>query len=299
MLYLIGETSNGHGKLADTYPRGIGRCYVERPLRPFDGEPWFLDNGVFRAWNQNDRDPSTDYADTYERFERKMVEAAELAAQGNSPLFVVVPDRPADPASIWTSLAWVDEYQYGGGLEESDPWAFAYGTRHGAVPLYLAVQDGMTPEQLEALVDPETDEPALAAFSGLFLGGSDDFKASVGIWRDLATRWGLKLHYGRCTQSRIAAARDAGCDSADSSHPNRLGGARWERFLEVYDAELGAPQDDELGTSCATSCAWCGGPDQLDAFELPLLGPCCDGARWAEEGPAQDLLPGRPGPATS
>ena len=245
MIYLVGEMSNGSAKLGDTYPRGIGRCYVERPLDPFEGEPYFLDNGVFRVWNANDRDPSTDYAETYARFERRLPEVAELAAEGREPLFVVVPDRPADPASIWTSLAWLDDYEIED-QEELDPWGFWTGAR--SIPLFLAVQNGMSPEDLDGLTCPETDRPLVERIDGIFLGGTDDFKAAtLDAWRAFADWHGLRLHYGRCTQSKLAEAVDAGCDSADSSHPNRLGGARWDRFLDVFDTVVGSTDDFTAG----------------------------------------------------
>ncbi|MDH5279562.1 MAG: hypothetical protein OEW52_00265 [Thermoleophilia bacterium] len=234
MIYLVGEMSNGSAKLADTYPRGIGRCYVERPLEPFPGEPWILDNGVFRAWNAAGRDPSIDYADCYAAFEARLENVAELVREDRGPLFVVVPDRPADPSSFWTSLAWLDDYEQER-QEELDPSGWYHGAR--MIPLFLAVQNGMTPELLEAERCAETDRPLLERVDGLFLGGTDEFKAdTLDAWRELADRHGLRLHFGRCTQSRIAAALEAGCDSADSSHPNRLGGERWARFLEAFDA---------------------------------------------------------------
>lgn len=54
---------------------------------------------------------------------------------------------------------------------------------------------------------------------------------------ELADRWGIGLHYGRCTQTRIRKALDAACDSGDSAHPVRLGSDRWARFLEVFRTE--------------------------------------------------------------
>jgi len=232
--YLLGEMSNGSAKLSDSYPRGWGRMYVERPINPFDGEPWALDNGVFRAWNNDE-----DYAPRFRTFEKKLHEASSVVYdRGSLPLFVVIPDRPADPDSILESLAWLEEYELDGLQEEVDPFGHYYGSGYGLLPLALAVQDGMSPEALEELRDPETDEPILSKLAYLFVGGSDDFKETVGIWRELADRWGLKLHFGRATQSRIRDAVSAGSDSADSAHPVRLGGSRWTRFLEVADKEL-------------------------------------------------------------
>jgi hypothetical protein len=211
MIYLIGEVSNGARKLADARERGMGRMFVDRldeaAYTPLPGEPWAL------------------------------AIAADVARAGNPPLFVVIPDRPTDPNSILESLAWLDEWEHDGEQARLDPWGAAYGSRWGSLPLYLAVQNGMEPAALEALVDPEDDTPILAKLAGLFLGGDDDFKATVGVWRELADRWGLRLHYGRATQGRIRDAVLAGCDSGDSAHPNRLGPDRWARFLGVFEAE--------------------------------------------------------------
>ena len=219
MIYLLGEMTNGSAKLAETYPRGIGRCYVERPLDPFTSEPWILDNGVFRAWNRNGRDPATDYAAEYAYFESRLDQVADLVEEGRGPLFVVAPDRPGDPASLDVTLAWLADW---GELLDS------YG-----IPIYAAVQDGMTPGSVEA-------SGLLERVSGLFLGGTDEFKLTAASWRELTAAHGLGFHWGRCTQSVIADAVELGCDSADSSHPCRLAGARWARFLQVFDTEMAA-----------------------------------------------------------
>ncbi len=240
LTYLVGEMSNGAAKLRDTHPRGIGRCYVERPIRPFDSEPWFLDNGVFRVFNANGRDISSDYTDCYANFETKLEEAS-VVAKRSPAMFIVAPDRPGDPDSIWTSVEWILEYQENGRQAELDPQGWYYGGAHGTLPVYLAIQDGMTPELLESIVDVETDDPLLSMLGGLFIGGTDSFKevSSLKQWRELANRWGLRLHFGRCTQSRLQDAVDSGCDSADSAHPIRLAGRRWTRFLEVFDNVIG------------------------------------------------------------
>lgn len=240
MIYLIGEVSNGAAKLADARARGMGRMFVDRldeaAYTPLPGEPWALDNGAYREYLAGG-----DYETRFARFAEMLEIAAEVARDGNPPLFVVAPDRPADTDSILETLTWIQEYREER-LLELDPMGWTYGTRHGALPLYLAVQNGMTPAGLEELRDAETDEPILEHFAGLFLGGDDDFKATVGEWRELADRWGMKLHYGRATQSRIRGAVEAGCDSGDSAHPNRLGPDRWARFLRVYEAETSRAQ---------------------------------------------------------
>ncbi len=215
--YYLGEMSNGSHKLLETYPRGIGRCYIERPIDPFTDEPWFLDNGVFREWNRNGRNIDTDYSARYAYFESRIPRAAELVREGRGPDFIVAPDRPGDPTSLFTTVAWLDAH-------EADLEGLG-------LPVYMAVQDGMVASELAF-------DDVLERIDGIFLGGSDAFKTieNATEWRNLATDEGLAFHWGRCTQSRIADAIALGCDSADSAHPNRLAGARWDRFLEVFDA---------------------------------------------------------------
>ena len=230
MIYLLGDMTNGTRKLADTYPRGIGRCYVDSRLDPFEGEPWILDNGVFRAWNRNGRDPATDYAAEYAFFESKLAEVGRLQAAGRGPLFIVAPDRPGDPASLGVTLAWLDRWEQELQPKVDPIW---WGRKHPPIAVYAAVQDGMTPDTVEA-------SGLLERVAGLFLGGSDEFKSTAPAWRELTSKHGLGFHWARCTQSVIAGAVELGCDSADSSHPCRLAGRRWERFLEVFDTEMAA-----------------------------------------------------------
>ena len=232
--YFLGEQSNGAAKLQDAYPRGIGRCFVTRPIDPFVNEPWFLDNGVFPAWNRPDengdtRTPDRDYSDVYANFESRFGRVAELVAEGRGPDFMVIPDRPGEASSLMVSTDWLLYYiEYVKNTFDPD----------GTVPLYLAVQDGFDAEDVEHLLASSVGH----AIGGLFLGGTDEFKATtIRTWRALATRFGIKLHYGRCTQTRLQEALDAGCDSADSSHPLRRGPNRWARFLEVFDAVVGHP----------------------------------------------------------
>ena len=78
-------------------------------------------------------------------------------------------------------------------------------------PWYLAVQDGMGVEDVR---------PHLHLFQGLFLGGSDRFKATAYRWSALAHSYQLKFHYGRAsTPGKLAAAFRSNADSCDSSFP--------------------------------------------------------------------------------
>ena len=145
-------------------------------------------------------------------------------------------------------------------------------TGSASLPLYLAVQDGMVPADLEwdfnedengRVIDPTLDgytgcvdgvmgEPVLWKIDGIFIGGTDEFKKNtLADWKAFCRKHSLKLHYGRCTQTKIQIAKDAGCDSADSSHPLRLGPDRWARFLGVYDTVLGTNDDPQLSLEIA------------------------------------------------
>ena len=81
------------------------------------------------------------------------------------------------------------------------------------LPWFLAVQDGMTIEDVS---------PHMDLFSGVFLGGSDEFKLQAYKWCHFAHSIGKKFHYGRCRSiDNVRAARRMGADSIDSSRPVR------------------------------------------------------------------------------
>ena len=228
LTYYLGEQSNGAAKLRDAYWRGIGRCFVHRPINPLPGEQWFLDNGVFPVWNQHARVAGLDYSKVYAHFESRFARVAELVADGRGPDFMVIPDRPGEASSLNVSRLWLERYVTDI-KPDFDP--------DGVVPLYLVVQDGFAAADVEALIQSDVGH----VIGGIFLGGNDPFKfQTIDTWRAVADRYGLRLHYGRCTQSKLAHAIEAGCDSGDSSHPLRLTGTRWERFLEVYDRTVGS-----------------------------------------------------------
>lgn len=230
MIFLLGEVSNGSKKLELARAEGWGRMFVERPLRPLEGEPWALDNGAFRAWNAGEP-----YAPYYERFMAKLEHAAEIAAAGEPPLLVVAPDEPAAGLdSLWVTLEWLEAWEQER-QAELDPIGWHYGTRHGLLPVFVAVQDGMTPEDLEAL-DPETGRPWIERFAGVFLGGTNEWKARTAeAWAELARSYGLRFHYARAgTAAKIDHARDVGADSADSAFPCFLAGERWDRFVHHW-----------------------------------------------------------------
>ena len=63
-------------------------------------------------------------------------------------------------------------------------------------------------------------EKVLDKFAGLFLGGTDKFKATAYYWRELSHKYGKRFHYGRAgTRRKILHAVESGADSADSAFP--------------------------------------------------------------------------------
>jgi hypothetical protein len=181
---LVGE-STSH-KVIDACERlGWGRMWVYRNIRPVAGERWGLDNGVFKHWDRaGPMRPDAFDVDGY----RQRVERAERVGV---PWLAVVPDLiAAGVDSLDFSLSWVERMP-------------------ASWPLYLALQDGMTPE----LVAPHAH-----LFAGLFLGGSTHFKRLAPMWCSFAHARGMRFHYARCSSPRrFDWCTSFGADSVDST----------------------------------------------------------------------------------
>lgn len=165
-------------RLADM---GWGRMVtLDSRIAPYPEEPWGLDNGAYGAWRNG-----TEWPD------EKWLKSLEWAkSQPVTPYLCVLPDRVADPTSLSFSLAWQER------LPRELPW-------------YLAVQDGMEPSAVARV---------LPTVTGLFLGGSNGFKSTARMWRELAHLHHRRFHYGRAsTPRKIQHAIDVGADSADSA----------------------------------------------------------------------------------
>ena len=212
MHFLTGENGPRNMWLPHLQRLGWGRMFVRYLYEPYPGEPWGLDNGAYGCWLHG-------RAWDGDAYRRRVEKAAEL--HGHSPAWLaVLPDVVADPGSLAFSLEWRE--------------------RLSGIPLpwFLAVQDGMTPEAVA---------PHLPGLTGLFLGGTDAFKASAATWADLARGAGLRFHYARAgTRRKLAAARAVGADSCDSTRPirDRTEFRRFERLwthgdpqLELFDHE--------------------------------------------------------------
>lgn len=175
--------------------------FVGKPM-PRDGEPWALDNGAFGAW-KNGRTWS----------ESAFAASLDHAQKVHSPLFAVLPDEVGDGrASLRKSTAYL-------------------GTAPRHVPWFLSVQDGMTESDVRAVIKD---------VDGLFLGGTDAFKATARRWCSMAHEHGKRFHFARVsTETRLRAALDMGADSADTSQPlwSRDAWLRCERWWRDAHAQ--------------------------------------------------------------
>jgi hypothetical protein len=165
---------------------GFGEMTCRPALMP-KRLPFALDNGAYSDW-------------VHHRVfdESAFVEHVELVMlAGFRPDFIVVPDIvAAGLESLRFSLEW---------LPRLKPLV-------GNIPLYLAVQNGMTEQDIW---------PHLGSIQGLFVGGTDPWKkATVGSWVQLAHENGLLCHMGRAgTFGKVSLALEVGVDSIDSSLP--------------------------------------------------------------------------------
>lgn len=175
---------------------GWGRMFaVAAPPTPYSGESWGFDNGAFKAWQ-----------DGKEWDEALFLKRLDRAICKGPPYLAVVPDIVAEGVkSLEFSEQWRER------LPQEWPW-------------FLAVQDGMEVDMVAPLV---------RNYAGLFLGGTNRFKATAQKWCDLAHKKGGLFHYGRAgTIPKVLHARDVGADSLDSTAPLWTE-EKFQRFTEV------------------------------------------------------------------
>lgn len=149
-----------------------------------EGFQYALDNG---AWTAFQRGEQFD-AGAFQR-------AVDLLGVGSD--FIVVPDIVA--GGLWSldfSMSWLDRLR-------------------GVAPLLLAVQDGISPDDVRNLIGRDL---------GVFVGGTTDWKLmTMQAWGAVARRAGAHLHVGRVnTSRRIALCSAAGADSFDGSSATRF-----------------------------------------------------------------------------
>jgi hypothetical protein len=202
-LVLVGETRSKRN-LEALASLGWGRMFVVRQPSPFPFERWGFDNGAFIAGRKGEPFPESDF-----------LRRLEIAEKTNSdPYLAVTPDIVAGGC---TSLHFSTSWRIGHRLPDEWPW-------------YLAVQDGMTVADVE---------PHLHLYSGIFLGGTDRFKATAYRWCKLAHAHQKKFHYARAsTPGKLLSAFRVGADSCDSAFPlwtaarMRIFSKRWQGLLD-------------------------------------------------------------------
>jgi hypothetical protein len=143
-----------------------------------------IDNGAYSAFVQGKEWDGS----AYEKYLDK------LLTKG-TPDFIVTPDKVAKgKESLLFSVVWAQMIR----------------SKYPDLNQYLAVQDGMTVEDVE---------PYLEMFNGIFVGGTLDWKYETAEkWVELAHRHGLPCHIGRVgTKNKIRWAMTIGADSIDSS----------------------------------------------------------------------------------
>lgn len=178
----------------------IGHLYSPRAQRgPWPWMPYALDNGAFAAWDQdaNKWDP----AQWSEQAWRELIVWASCQTQ--KPLWAIVPDVPGNAA------------------ETLERWA-RFTSAMADIPLALAVQDGMTPDDVRRL----TPAPAVIA-----VGGSTDWKwATVEMW----AREFPRVHLLRCNSpAKLLLLEGLGVESCDGTGWNR-GDRTQTRGLEEW-----------------------------------------------------------------
>jgi len=146
---------------------------------------WMLDNGAYSSYlNGEDFDEPNFIKMIY----------SKLPKAKTRPDFIIVPDMVGKGSeSLEFSLKWITR------LSELDyNW-------------YLAVQDGMQPEDVEPIIDK---------FDGIFIGGSVKWKVKTGEeWVCLTHAHNLPCHIGRVgVFRRIVWAKRIGADSIDSTN---------------------------------------------------------------------------------
>jgi len=176
------------GWLAGRYPGRIGHLYSPHAAKgPYSFIPYALDNGRFAVW-ANNREWNQDAF-------LKLLET-----HGRHCRWVVVPDAVGDR---------------NGTLREWDAWA----PRLAKYTLAMAVQDGMTPQ----------DVPSEA--SVIFVGGTTEWKRkTIRMWCENFQR----VHVGRInTYKWLWHCHEAGAESCDGTGWCR-GDKKQLRGLERY-----------------------------------------------------------------
>lgn len=166
------------GYLAGKYPQRIGWLISPGGWRtPPSWLPTALDNGAFGAFTRGDAFD----VDAW-------LAHIDLAHQQCQPSWMVVPDVVADRQKT---------------IESWDRWADHLNEQYPRTPLAMAVQDGMTPDDVLPNVDV------------IFVGGTTEWKwRNLHLWTDNFPR----VHVARVNTERLLwMAHEAGAESCDGT----------------------------------------------------------------------------------
>ena len=174
-----------------------GRMFIERKIIPYPNKPWGFDNGAYRDWKYGKEFDEDRYLRAVER-------VLKISEETHFPYLSVIPDKVAKGLeSLEFSDYWMDKLK-----------AHIGPTYFRKLNWYIAVQDGMTIENVEDFLKKHKE------IKGIFLGGTDKFKASAIQWSYLAKKHSLKFHYARAgTPRKYALAKLSNADSIDSAFP--------------------------------------------------------------------------------
>lgn len=177
MVLCSNHSSKAFHAFAQMHPGKVGWMLSPGAFKsPRSHLPFALDNGAFSAWKNGTAWESQKWIDFLDK----------VANSGQSPLWVLVPDKVADrDVTIHLWKLW-------------SPVAAGYGW-----PLAFAVQDGMTPRDVPC----ETQV--------VFVGGTTHWKwRSIPMW----TSHFNHVHVGRVTTGeRLEIAERNGVESVDGT----------------------------------------------------------------------------------
>ncbi len=195
MIVLTGDTRSK--RLIELLKKlNWGRMFIDHRIHPYENEPWGFDNGAFRDW-KNGKEFNKD------RYLKSLDRVLKIAEENNYPYLSVIPDKVAKgKESLDFSALWIEKIKKHIG---KDWYKFNW---------YLALQDGMNIKDVKDFLN------TYKQIRGLFLGGTDKFKATAQVWSNLAKEYGLKFHYARAgTPKKYAKAKLSGATSIDSAFP--------------------------------------------------------------------------------
>lgn len=198
MIAYVGQTRK-RDLVRELARLGIGECTVRGELAP-RRSPWFHDNGAYRDFTAGVPFNNGRWMRDMSRIKNLDCTPPTSANWFAMPEFVVIPDQvAAGAASLQTSAFWRG-------------WA-------EGLPAYLAVQNGMTEDDVAAHLEEHADIEL--PYAGIFVGGDLPWKqATSPAWVAFAHARGMRCHVGRVGPAeRVRWARDIGADSIDSCLP--------------------------------------------------------------------------------